>query len=109
MKVSDIVEGGVYEGRGMCYIREVDFIFPETQTLHWFTTCTMPAQIPDGRVFHMPNRCSSIKYFARWARRKVLSCPACAVTPIVHPAVRFAAYRPTMAMSTVMGNRQDQA
>ena len=104
MRVSDIVEGGVYQSRGMCYISLVH-------------DCTLPAKMPDGRVFHTPNRCCSIKYFARWAREKVWSGHVCAVTPIVHPAARpeatraarSAAYGPTMAMSTVMGNRQDQA
>jgi hypothetical protein len=69
----EIEVGGVYQGSGACFGREVDAIFPIDGRLrvHWFTVATMAAEWADGRRFHTPNRSCWLSTFARWAERRL--------------------------------------
>jgi hypothetical protein len=73
MKVSEIREGGIYRGSGVCSVRYVDYIWSQDGMLrvHWRTPKNFIAKRIDGVELYYPNRTCGIGYFARWAEAKV--------------------------------------
>ncbi|HYX71678.1 MAG TPA: hypothetical protein VE732_02830 [Nitrososphaera sp.] len=73
MKASEIREGGIYRGAGVCSERYVDFVWMQDGRLrvHWRTPKKFVAKRSDGVELWYPNRDCWLEYFARWAEAEI--------------------------------------
>lgn len=73
LALSQIISGGTYSGRGVCCVREVDWIdeIDGRVWVHWIAPAVLHAEWKDGRVFRKPNRFCFVETFAKWADKRV--------------------------------------